>query len=98
MKIVDDDGNDLPRGQHGEIWVRGPDGHEGILHLPDETAAALTPDGYFRTGDLGHVDDDGYLVHHRPKEDLIIVAGEKAVPREIEEDADERTRAWPKRP
>jgi long-chain acyl-CoA synthetase len=58
---------------------------KGYFNLPTETQAALTPDGYFKTGDLGMVDTDGYLFITGRKKDLIIVAGEKAVPREIEE-------------
>ena len=58
---------------------------KGYYDLPDETAAALTPDKFFKTGDLGKVDADGFLYVTGRKKDLIIVAGEKAVPREIEE-------------
>ena len=58
---------------------------KGYHNLPDETAAALTADGYFKTGDLGRVDADGFLYITGRKKDLIIVAGEKAVPREIED-------------
>ena len=57
---------------------------KGYANLPTETAAALTADGYFRTGDLGHVDEDKFL-SSPGAESLIIVAGEKAVPREIED-------------
>jgi acyl-CoA synthetase (AMP-forming)/AMP-acid ligase II len=58
---------------------------KGYYHLPAETAAALTADGSFKTGDIGRFDDDGYLYIVGRKKELIIVAGEKAVPREIEE-------------
>src|SRR5689334_9704988 len=58
---------------------------KGYFNLPNETAEALTGDGFFKTGDLGFVDPDGYLHVTGRKKDLIIVAGEKASPREIEE-------------
>jgi long-chain acyl-CoA synthetase len=58
---------------------------KGYFNLPNETKAALTADGYFKTGDLGQIDDEGFLFVTGRKKDLIIVAGEKASPREIEE-------------
>jgi long-chain acyl-CoA synthetase len=58
---------------------------KGYHHLPNETAAVLTADGYFKSGDLGKLDADGFLYITGRKKDLIIVGGEKAVPREIEE-------------
>ena len=85
IKIVDDDGNALPQGQSGEVWLKGPMIMKGYFNLPNETAAALTADGYFKTGDLGMLDAKGFLHITGRKKDLIIVAGEKAVPREIEE-------------
>jgi long-chain acyl-CoA synthetase len=84
-RIVDDDGHDATPGLSGEVWLRGPMVMQGYFNLPDETAAARTADGYFRTGDLGLIDAEGYLHITGRKKDLIIVAGEKAVPREIEE-------------
>jgi long-chain acyl-CoA synthetase len=84
-KFVDDDGNPAPTGQAGEIWLKGPMITRGYHNLPDETAVALTGDGYFKTGDLGRMDDDGYLYITGRKKELIIVAGEKASPREIED-------------
>lgn len=85
IRIVDDDGNTSPKGESGEVWLRGPMIMKGYLNLAKETADALTADGYFKTGDLGVVDDEGYLHITGRKKDLIIVAGEKAAPREIEE-------------
>jgi long-chain acyl-CoA synthetase len=84
-KIVDDDGNPVASGQSGEIWLKGPMVMKGYYNLPNETAAALTGDGFFKSGDLGYVDPDGYLHVTGRKKELIIVAGEKAVPREIED-------------
>jgi len=85
IRIADDVGNTLARDESGEIWVKGPMVMRGYHNLPHETAAVLTPDGYFKTGDVGHVDADGFLYLTGRKKDLIIVAGEKVAPREIEE-------------
>ncbi len=82
VKLVDDDGKTA---ETGEIWLRGPMICRGYYNLPKETAEAITPDGFFKTGDLGRVDAGGYLHVTGRKKELIIVAGEKAVPREIEE-------------
>jgi len=85
ISIVDEAGNPVPAGQEGEIWVRGPMVMKGYNNLPEETAAALTANGYFKTGDLGRIDSEAFLFITGRKKDLIIVAGEKAAPREIEE-------------
>lgn len=84
-RIANDDGGALPAGQTGEVWLRGPMIMKGYLNLPDETRSAITPDGFFKSGDLGFIDPDGYLHITGRKKDLIIIAGEKASPREIEE-------------
>ncbi len=84
-RITDDEGKALPQGQVGEIWLKGPMIMKGYNNLPNETAAVLTPDGYFKTGDLGMFDADAFLHITGRKKDMIIVAGEKAFPREIEE-------------
>jgi len=85
IKIADESGNPLPPGQSGEVWLRGPMVMKRYHHLPKETEAALTADGFFKTGDLGMVDADGFLYITGRKKDLIIVAGEKVAPREVEE-------------
>jgi long-chain acyl-CoA synthetase len=85
IKVVDDAGVALPTEETGEIWVRGPMVMKGYHNLPTETAASVTSDGYFKTGDLGRLDSDGFLYITGRKKDLIIVAGEKIAPREIEE-------------
>ncbi|HEX3358207.1 MAG TPA: AMP-binding protein [Tepidisphaeraceae bacterium] len=85
FKLVNDDGNAVAATQSGEIWVKGPMIMKGYLNLPNETAAALTSDRYFKTGDLGRFDEDGFLYITGRKKELIIVAGEKASPREIED-------------
>jgi len=85
VKIIDDNGNVVGAGREGEVWLKGPMIMKGYHNLPNETATALTADGFFKTGDLGKIDDDGFLYITGRKKDLIIVGGEKAVPREIEE-------------
>jgi long-chain acyl-CoA synthetase len=85
IKIVDEEGNAAPQGQSGEVWLKGPMIMKGYFNLPKETAAALTADGFFKSGDLGMIDAEGFLHITGRKKELIIVAGEKAVPREIEE-------------
>jgi len=85
VRIVGDDGTDVSPGESGEVWLAGPMVMKGYHHLPELTAASLTPEGFFKTGDLGRFDADGFLYIVGRKKDLIIVAGEKAVPREIEE-------------
>jgi long-chain acyl-CoA synthetase len=85
VKTTDDDGKDLPQGQAGEIWMRGPMIMKGYYNMPKETADAITPDGFFKSGDIGKMDSEGYLHITGRKKELIIVAGEKAVPREIED-------------
>jgi long-chain acyl-CoA synthetase len=85
IRITDDNGNEVPRGQIGEIWLKGPMVMKGYYNLPEETAAALTPDGFFKTGDLGTIDSDGFLHVTGRKKEMIIIAGEKAYPREIED-------------
>jgi long-chain acyl-CoA synthetase len=84
-RFVDDDGKEVPRGQSGEIWLKGPMVMKGYYKLPNETAQAVTPDGHFRSGDLGQMDADGFVYITGRKKEMIIVAGEKASPREIED-------------
>jgi long-chain acyl-CoA synthetase len=85
VKITDDNGQPVPVDSDGEIWLQGPMVTRGYYHLPNETAAAITSDGFFKTGDLGKIDSDGFLYITGRKKDLIIVAGEKVAPREVEE-------------
>jgi len=85
VKITDEEGKPLPTGQIGEIWLKGPMIMKGYHNLPEETANVLTADGYFKTGDLGKIDEDGFLHITGRKKEMIIVAGEKAFPREIED-------------
>jgi long-chain acyl-CoA synthetase len=85
VRIVDDDGNPLPVNSIGEVWLHGPMIMKGYHNLPAETAQVFSPDGFFKTGDLGKMDGEGFLHITGRKKDMIIVAGEKAYPREIEE-------------
>jgi long-chain acyl-CoA synthetase len=85
IKIADENGQALPVNTEGEIWLKGPMVTRGYYNLPNETAAAITSDGYFKTGDLGKIDGDGFVYITGRKKDLIIVAGEKVAPREVEE-------------
>lgn len=85
VRIVDEEGKTLGTDQVGEVWLKGPMIMKGYHNLPEATAAALTADGYFKTGDLGKVDSDGFLSITGRKKEMIIVAGEKAFPREIED-------------
>jgi len=84
MKVIDDDGNDLPTGEVGEIVIRGHNVMKGYWHRPDATAEAIR-DGWFHTGDLAKVDEDGYFFIVDRKKDMIIRGGYNVYPREIEE-------------
>jgi acyl-CoA synthetase (AMP-forming)/AMP-acid ligase II len=77
-------GEDLPRGASGEIWFRGPQAFKGYLNQPEATAAAITPEGWVRTGDLGHIDADGYLYLTDRLKELIKVKGFQVAPAELE--------------
>jgi long-chain acyl-CoA synthetase len=85
MKIVDVDGSELPRGEVGEIVIRGHNVMKGYWNRPEATAQAINPDGWFHSGDLGRVDDDGYFYIVDRIKDLIIRGGYNVYPREVEE-------------
>jgi long-chain acyl-CoA synthetase len=84
LRIVDLDGTPLPQGEVGEVVVRGPNVMRGYLGRPEETAAVLT-DGWLRTGDIGFLDEDGYLTIAGRSKDMIIRGGENIYPKEIED-------------
>ena len=84
VRLIDDDGEDALEGDPGEIWVRGPNVFAGYWEDPKATAAALTPDGWLRTGDIAVVDDDGELWLVDRAKDLIIVSGFNVFPAEVE--------------
>ena len=85
LSIRDDDGNELPLGQAGEICAKGPQVMTGYWNRPDETARVMTSDGYFRTGDIGVMDENGYTKIVDRKKDMILVSGFNVYPNEIEE-------------
>ncbi len=84
-KIVDKEGVELPRGMEGEIMIRGDNVMKEYYKAPEETAEALEPDGWFHTGDLGYMDEDGFVFVTGRIKELIIKAGENIAPREIDE-------------
>jgi long-chain acyl-CoA synthetase len=84
MAVVDEDGNELPPGEVGEIVIRGPNVMKGYWQRPDATAEAIR-DGWFHSGDLAKVDEDGYFFIVDRKKDLIIRGGYNVYPREVEE-------------
>lgn len=85
IDIRDDDGNSLPLGEVGEICIRGPQVMPGYWQRPDETAKVMTPDGFFRSGDMGFMDERGYTKIVDRKKDMILVSGFNVYPNEIEE-------------
>ena len=85
MRLIDADGADVPPGEVGEIAIRGHNVMKGYWGRPDATAEAMTGGGWFRTGDLAKVDEDGYYYIVDRKKDLIIRGGYNVYPREIEE-------------
>ena len=85
VSMRDDDGNEVPLGQPGEICAKGPQVMSGYWNRPDETAKVMTADGYFRTGDIGVMTPDGYTKIVDRKKDMILVSGFNVYPNEIEE-------------
>jgi long-chain acyl-CoA synthetase len=85
VRLVDTEGQDALVGDPGEIWVRGPNVFAGYWRDPEASAAALTPDGWLRTGDTAVVDDDGFLWLVDRTKDVIIVSGFNVFPGEVED-------------
>jgi long-chain acyl-CoA synthetase len=85
LSIRDDDGNEVPLGQPGEICAKGPQVMAGYWNRPEETAKVMTADGYFRTGDIGVMSPDGSTKIVDRKKDMILVSGFNVYPNEIEE-------------
>jgi long-chain acyl-CoA synthetase len=85
MKCIDDDGNEVPVGQPGEIAIKGPQVMAGYWQRPDETAKVMTADGYFRSGDIGIMDERGYFRIVDRKKDMVLVSGFNVYPNEIED-------------
>ncbi len=88
VRVVDDSDRPLPAGEIGHIQVRGENVFAGYWRMPEKTREEFTPEGYFRTGDLGRFDADGYLAIIGRDKDLIITGGLNVYPKEIEEAID----------
>ncbi|HEX7635736.1 MAG TPA: long-chain fatty acid--CoA ligase [Noviherbaspirillum sp.] len=85
VAILDDDGKPVPLGEAGEISIRGPQVMAGYWNRPDETAKVMTPDGFFKTGDVGVMDARGFVKIVDRKKDMILVSGFNVYPNEIED-------------
>ncbi|MDC6170996.1 long-chain-fatty-acid--CoA ligase [Paucibacter sp. XJ19-41] len=85
IAIRDDDGQDMPLGERGEICIRGPQVMAGYWNRPDETANVMYADGFFKSGDIGVMDADGYIRIVDRKKDMILVSGFNVYPTEIEQ-------------
>ncbi|MCZ8252991.1 MAG: long-chain-fatty-acid--CoA ligase [Hylemonella sp.] len=85
MKIIDDEGRDVPQGQPGEIAIKGPQVMAGYWQRPDETAKVMTADGWFKSGDIGIMDEKGFFRIVDRKKDMVLVSGFNVYPNEIED-------------
>ncbi len=85
IRIVDTDTlSDCPQGAVGEIWIRSPQVMKGYWRMPEETAKSIDAEGWFRSGDVGYLDADGYLYIHDRVKDMIVSGGENVYPAEVE--------------
>jgi long-chain acyl-CoA synthetase len=84
VAILDDDGKEVPLGSAGEIAIRGPQVMAGYWNRPEDTAKSITPDGFFKTGDVGIMDDRGFVRIVDRKKDMILVSGFNVYPNEVE--------------
>jgi long-chain acyl-CoA synthetase len=84
IRIVDGEGNDVPTGQVGELWTRSTQNMKGYWNNPTATSDAVTPDGWFKTGDAGYFDEDGFVYLHDRVKDMIVTGGENVYPAEVE--------------
>jgi long-chain acyl-CoA synthetase len=85
IRILDEAGKEVAFGAPGEIAVRGPQVMAGYWQRPDETAKVMTPDGFFKTGDIGIMNEQGYIKIVDRKKDMILVSGFNVYPNEVEE-------------
>ena len=85
LRLLDDDGAEVPLGTPGEIAIRGPQVMAGYWQRPDETEKVMTADGFFRSGDIGVVDERGYFKIVDRKKDMILVSGFNVYPNEVED-------------
>ena len=86
LRIVDDQGRELPSGQEGEICVAGPGVMKGYFGRPQETRDVLSEEGWLKTGDIGLIDGEGYLRIRDRKKDMIIIKGLKVFSAQVEEE------------
>ncbi len=84
VKVVDDEGRELPQGSVGELWVKGAPVIKGYLNRPDATAETITEDGWLHTGDVARIDEDGFIFIVDRKKDLVIRGGENISCTEVE--------------
>jgi long-chain acyl-CoA synthetase len=84
IRILGADGNPVAKGENGEVVIRGANVMRGHLNRPDDSAATII-DGWLRTGDIGHLDDDGYLTLAGRSKEMIIRGGENIYPKEVED-------------
>ncbi len=84
LRVVDGEGNDVPTGTVGELWTRSGQNMVGYWDNPEATAAAVTADGWFKTGDAGYLDDEGFVYLHDRVKDMIVSGGENVYPAEVE--------------
>lgn len=82
--VLDDDGKELPRNQEGELCIKGPNVFRGYFNNPKATQDAFTQDGWFKTGDIGVIDDDGFIFIKDRKKDMIIIKGLKVFSAQVE--------------
>jgi long-chain acyl-CoA synthetase len=85
IAILDDEGRPVPLGERGEIAIRGPQVMAGYWQRPDETAKVMTEDGFFKSGDMGVMDERGYVRIVDRKKDMILVSGFNVYPNEVED-------------
>jgi long-chain acyl-CoA synthetase len=85
LKLLDDEGQEVGPGQAGEIAIKGPQVMAGYWQRPDETAKVMTADGYFKSGDIGIIDEQGFFKIIDRKKDMILVSGFNVYPNEIED-------------
>ena len=84
-KVIDEEGNELPIGEPGELCVKGPQVMKGYWQRPEATAETITEDGWLKTGDMAVIMEDGYMKIVDRKKDMIIVSGFNVYPNEVEE-------------
>jgi len=85
FRLVDEDGNDVPLGERGEIWMKSPYMMKEYWRKPEETAHVFTEDGWLKTGDIAYMDEDGYVFIVDRTKDMIIAGGFNIYPRDVDE-------------